>query len=357
MKTLIKIFGFLLLCHGVSLAQISYDITATGMFSPSAIENTQMSTLDLEISNSTPTGEAVAAGDMIVTVIIGSGAETTAADIPTGPNAAAFDWTFLAATTNGGWYGVSNTPLAAFFENFMVGIPVTATAISSNGSTYDVSPLPPELGGDNSDSNGANDTGTATLTVSALLPVEFTRFGVDAADCETASLSWATEQEVNNQGFHVERSVEANGRFETVGFVKARSNQNGAGEYKFEDNYGKGLKGASNVYYRLKQVDLDGAFEYSDIVRGKVDCNAIYEIRGYPNPVMSDYNLEINGLPGTNNVLLMNDRNQLIRKFTATRNTNNIVNMKELQAGVYQLIILDDENKTLDAKKVIKIAN
>ena len=81
-------------------------------------------------------------------------------------------------------------------------------------------------------------------------------------DQDKVKLNWTTQTEVNNYGFDVERQA-INGQWEKVGFVNGNGNSNSPKEYSYID---KNLIGGSKFLYRLKQVDNDGQFEYSDIV-------------------------------------------------------------------------------------------
>ncbi len=94
-----------------------------------------------------------------------------------------------------------------------------------------------------------------------LLPVELSRF--DVADCSnnlpSACLKWETETELNNEEFVIERSTDAI-MFDTVGSVLGYGTSTVHRTYQYEDMVSEGT-----YYYRLKQIDYDGHFEYSDI--------------------------------------------------------------------------------------------
>jgi hypothetical protein len=91
------------------------------------------------------------------------------------------------------------------------------------------------------------------------LPVELLFFNAIAND-KTVNLNWETASEINNDYFIVERS--ANGReYEAIGHVNGNGNSSEINKYVFSDD--QPYLGLS--YYRLKQVDYDGAFEYSNI--------------------------------------------------------------------------------------------
>jgi hypothetical protein len=115
-----------------------------------------------------------------------------------------------------------------------------------------------------------------------LLPVELNSFTVKAKNGQVI-LNWRTETEVNNYGFEVERcalSAECQ-VWEKIGFINGNGNSNSVKEYSFTD---KNPKGGSKYQYRLKQIDNDGHFEYSEIVEVEVVPVKFELSQNYPNP-------------------------------------------------------------------------
>ena len=119
------------------------------------------------------------------------------------------------------------------------------------------------------------------------LPVELTSFSA-SVKAEVVLLSWATATEVNNYGFEVQRSsFQKDGTtpvktgWENIGFVNGHGNSNSPKEYSFADS--SPLDG--NVSYRLKQIDTDGKFEYSQVIELKNNLSKEYVLeQNYPNP-------------------------------------------------------------------------
>lgn len=97
------------------------------------------------------------------------------------------------------------------------------------------------------------------------LPVELTKFNVSKR-ANKVDLIWQTASEINNDRFEIERSTDAN-RFESIGEVEGEGNSQRLTDYTFIDE--RPSNGIN--YYRLKQVDIDGAFEYSDVVSIELD--------------------------------------------------------------------------------------
>jgi len=108
------------------------------------------------------------------------------------------------------------------------------------------------------------------------LPVELTSFTASTSSATgSVVLNWETATEVNNYGFDVESSND-NVTFSKVGFVSGHGNSNTPQSYSFTSTDGA-------KYYRLKQVDMDGSFKYSEVV--EVEGNLTYKLsQNYPNP-------------------------------------------------------------------------
>jgi photosystem II stability/assembly factor-like uncharacterized protein len=111
------------------------------------------------------------------------------------------------------------------------------------------------------------------------LPVELNAFNVKVNGTEV-TLKWSTATELNNYGFEIQRKS-LSGEFATVAFVKGQGTTTQKNEYSFID---KNLD-VGKYSYRLKQVDLDGKFEYSKIVEVEVISITSYSLeQNYPNP-------------------------------------------------------------------------
>ncbi len=112
------------------------------------------------------------------------------------------------------------------------------------------------------------------------LPIELLYFNASLTDEKTVALNWATELEINNELFTIERSIDGV-EFEEVFNVAGAGNSVQTLYYTATDL--NPLEGVS--YYRLKQTDFDGAFEYSDLVTVNNVAETVIDINIYPNPV------------------------------------------------------------------------
>ena len=111
------------------------------------------------------------------------------------------------------------------------------------------------------------------------VPVELASFNASVNE-NTVTLSWITATELNNSGFEVLCSSEPE-IWEKIGFVQGNGTTTEINYYSFTDD--NLLEG--NYAYRLKQVDLDGTYEYSNIVYVDIITPIEFELsQNYPNP-------------------------------------------------------------------------
>lgn len=94
-----------------------------------------------------------------------------------------------------------------------------------------------------------------------------------------AVLQWSTASERNNMGFEIEKSADGV-NFHKIGFIEGNRNSQVKREYTFTD-----LDFQYDTYYRLKQLDIDGKFEYSDLVLVRRQNLGGLSFRLSPNPV------------------------------------------------------------------------
>ena len=112
-----------------------------------------------------------------------------------------------------------------------------------------------------------------------VVPVELSAFSANVNN-STVTLNWTTETELNNQGFEVQRRL-VDGQFITIGHVEGFGTTTERKQYSFTD---AGLE-IGSYYYRLKQVDFNGAYEYSNEIFVEVNPPLVFGLdQNYPNP-------------------------------------------------------------------------
>jgi hypothetical protein len=110
------------------------------------------------------------------------------------------------------------------------------------------------------------------------VPVELVSFNANVLDNQV-NLSWTTSTETNNRGFEIERS--SDGSYYMVrGFVGGKGTTSQPHNYNFTDNDAKG-----NLFYRLKQIDFNGKYHYSNVIEVNSTSSPAYGLeQNYPNP-------------------------------------------------------------------------
>ena len=116
----------------------------------------------------------------------------------------------------------------------------------------------------------------------AALPVKLITFTGERLDEQNVALFWETSEEVNNDHFEVERTLNPSRGYETVANVKGAGTSETTVKYETIDPNGY----TGYTYYRLKQVDMDGTFEYSSIIAIKGGL-APLTVSAFPNPGQS----------------------------------------------------------------------
>jgi len=122
-------------------------------------------------------------------------------------------------------------------------------------------------------------TGPVDFCINSPLPVELTSFEITKS-VNGLKLDWQTATELNNDYFDVERSEDGM-NFYAIARMGGHGTTTNAQQYRYTDK----APLAKIEYYRLKQVDFDGAFEYSKTIVGYADqlANELH-VTTYPNP-------------------------------------------------------------------------
>ncbi|NLH60788.1 MAG: T9SS type A sorting domain-containing protein [Ignavibacteriales bacterium] len=113
-----------------------------------------------------------------------------------------------------------------------------------------------------------------------VVPVEFASF-IASASGNVVDLRWVTATETNNKGFEIERKFE-NSNYQKIAFVDGKGTTTQPQGYTFSDQTDK----AGKYSYRLKQIDFDGSYAYSNVVEVEVlTVPGQYTLaQNYPNP-------------------------------------------------------------------------
>jgi hypothetical protein len=171
------------------------------------------------------------------------------------------------------------------------------------------------------------------------LPVSLIYFSAKNVDGDV-NLDWATASEINNKGFFVERSLDGE-NFEQIGeFVNGAGNSKVTLKYASVDYSAFAKTGMTTVYYRLKQIDFDGQFSYSNVAVVSEDDLLGDDVKVYPNPFVSSVGVNIeasSNTPATVNVVDMQGRviSSEVVNVKSGSNYHEVKNLGSLSNGVY----------------------
>lgn len=174
------------------------------------------------------------------------------------------------------------------------------------------------------------------------LPTQLASFsGQIIAENESIQLVWETFSENNNDHFEIERSAN-NTDFEPIGIEKSGGNLQSLQSYQFIDDnpvFGKN-------YYRLKMVDIDGKYQYSDIIEFEFKGD---EIRIFPNPTSGIFRLEGKAIT-EGKITVFDQVGRLIQSQNISDSQE--IDLSNQPNGIYFLKIVS--NGGTQAKRIIK---
>ncbi len=168
------------------------------------------------------------------------------------------------------------------------------------------------------------------------------------------SLSWLTNNEINNKGFEIQKSLDGM-HFSTISFQPTKAvqgNSNSRIVYQFIDENSQG-----NNYYRLKQLDKDGRFTLSNVILIKGENAGLLVIASiYPNPAKNFVNVSlISDRSQTAAIGITDPAGKIVstKKVQLIQGQQNIIyNVERLPSGSYFLRILSDKGLVINSKIV-----
>lgn len=180
--------------------------------------------------------------------------------------------------------------------------------------------------------NGCVSTTTQSVTIHpSPLPVKLIYF--DATDTKNGSvlLKWATESEIDNDYFEIETSEDGI-TFRAIATIDGMGESNELVTYSYQDDnpfFG-------HNYYRLKQMDFNGDFEYSDIAAVRVtEGFDVFSV--YPNPAGKNINVKINTPheEGNGFIEITNMYGQIVKSAQPTGSSISTLDLSDLAQGTY----------------------
>ncbi len=186
-----------------------------------------------------------------------------------------------------------------------------------------------------------------------LLPLELITFdGEDIGDVN--HLYWTTESEINNDHFILERSADG-ANFEQLGTINGAGNTSALTNYDYYDQHP--LTGIN--YYRLRQVDNDGEYTFSEIISLENKVVAELSLAVYPNPTAGIFNVGLTAPEDCDVAIdILNELGQMVQtmKSEVHNGRNNIqLDLTSFDHGIYTVRVRACDAGKVFTKKIVKI--
>jgi hypothetical protein len=325
---------------GYSLGTFTCGATFTARFGIGQTTNAYpMPPVDLQPLNSS---NALTV-DITITNLSFNGSVTiggSASAVISGSYSGFFTWTYLAtniirgvqssiippADPFGGGAGLVNVALAVPNQSNCTSCMIIN--VKANIPSYIIQ-LSSQIGDDGEQTNASFNCRS--------LPIQL--FQLNSLSKKTAGLNveWKTQNESNTDYFEVYRMYHGNqSAWMKVGKVEAAGVSHDEITYNFLDNsYAK----AEKIYYRIKQVDQNGSFTYTDIKSIDLKENGLVKLSGFPNPIQNIYHLAFNSPSDASiqiEVIDLLGKVAFKQKASAVKGYNQYdLEMKDVAAGTY----------------------
>ena len=177
-----------------------------------------------------------------------------------------------------------------------------------------------------------------------ILPIKLISFNVHKTTNDIA-VKWITASEVSNDHFEIERSYDGK-TWNTIGTVKGSVNTAAPSSYSFKDNSSNG----EFIYYRLKQVDINGGFSFSEVK------SIISENQKAAKIYVADNTIKIS-LPEVTTsrtlVTVMNSNGQVLLRKSFDAGNNLALTMTDRSTGVLLVNVSDNKQINQTARLIL----
>ena len=178
------------------------------------------------------------------------------------------------------------------------------------------------------------------VTILNPLPIELVSFNATLQSDKRVKLDWTTINEVNNDFFTVEKSIDAK-NWEKVNSTSGAGNSITTINYVDFDN--QPFKGVS--YYRLKQTDFNGDYVYSEI--RVIELKKELELRVYPNPATESFTVELSLLEDAE-IKITNELGQIIKTKKLNDFNRITFDSSSMSSGIYFIQVISNDSVFLE---------
>lgn len=185
------------------------------------------------------------------------------------------------------------------------------------------------------------------LFKSAALPLELLSFTA-TAEQDAIITKWTSVQEINLDRYDILRADDKHpSAFVKVGSIKA-NNRTEESKYSFID---KEVKRGFTYYYKLQMIDLDGSFEYSNIVSAILPIESGISV--YPNPNNGRFTISFQDIEDIQKATVVDASGRIIQEIKEL-NPEIFIDLKNNVSGVYYIQFFNKKGELVESKEVVK---
>jgi hypothetical protein len=183
-----------------------------------------------------------------------------------------------------------------------------------------------------------------------ILPIELSEFRVQKRSCDSYTIEWKTEVEINNEYFSIQRSIDNISDFKTIDRMDGAGNSNSLKTYSYEDKLN--FEGKHTIYYRLKQTDYDGRSSYSNVLSSKFDCGNQIQLKAFPNPFSNEININVDR-DGKHQFIVLDAQGRTIANADISDTENFNLSTDDWPIGLY-IIRYSLNGEVVESQKILK---
>ena len=182
------------------------------------------------------------------------------------------------------------------------------------------------------------------------LGVSFVDFSAEAID-RNVLLRWSTASEINSDYFSIERSLDGE-NFTVIAQVQAAGSSQDLLEYEFVDV--NAFMPNTQYYYRVKEVDFDGKFMYTELRFVQMDQQQSNHIVVFPNPFSEVLNVFIpqNSITDQTQIIVTDELNRVVGTYSVQHEMNTLM-LGDLSKGIYFVSVIDG-GRVVETERVVK---
>jgi hypothetical protein len=188
-----------------------------------------------------------------------------------------------------------------------------------------------------------------------VLPVDLISFDAEWVNApDQSKVIWQTATEVNVSHFEVERSYDTY-NFHSIGSIEGAGNSNQIINYSFNDNHVSTQKFHGYVYYRLKGIDFDGSYKYSNIIPLAFDEGEGIIVHVYPNPSKDRVFIKVSGPTSKLDVAIRDVLGKKIHEQSFEGLDKIELDFRSFSKGVYFISVVDRVSNHHEVFQIQKI--